>query len=122
MASVRLVSVCSASTVVSDTISEMASLASVRLVSDFSASQSGGGHERWGLFFSLCSLGRRGLNQALWWRAQQLRALLCPLFTWSEWAQTNTVVAGTTGDGADVSTVLLVDLGSSSHCGGGHEI
>jgi hypothetical protein len=46
------------------------------------------------------------------------RLLLWPLFARSAWALTATVVVDTTGEGADLASVSLVDLGSASHCGG----
>jgi hypothetical protein len=47
--------------------------------------------------------------------------LLWPLFARSAWAQTATVVAGTTGEGAALASVRSVSVGSDSHCGGGHD-
>jgi hypothetical protein len=44
-----------------------------------------------------------------------VRALLWPLFPWSAWAQTGTVVAGTTVEGAALVSVLSVGVGSASH-------
>jgi hypothetical protein len=37
-------------------------------------------------------------------------------FARSAWSQEATVVAGTTGDSADVASVLLVDVGPACHC------
>jgi hypothetical protein len=66
-------------TEVPDTISEVAALASVRLVGVSSASHCGGGHYGGGRGAGLGSVGLRGLSQPLWWRARQLRALLWPV-------------------------------------------
>jgi hypothetical protein len=79
----------------------------------------------------LSSLGRRGSNQPLSWRERYSRALLWPLFAWSGWAKSVTAVAGTTGEGATLTSVILagvdtadlasvrfVGVGSTSHCGG----
>jgi hypothetical protein len=43
------------------------------------------------------------------------------LFDWSGWAQTATVVVGTTGDGVSFASVLTVGVGSASQCGGGYD-
>jgi hypothetical protein len=51
----------------------------------------------------------------------KLRALLWPLFAWSAWAQLATVVAGTTSEGAALSSVRLIGVGSAIRCGGGHD-
>jgi hypothetical protein len=40
-------------------------------------------------------------------------------FARSAWSQEATLVAGTTGDAADVASVLFVDVGPASHCGAG---
>jgi hypothetical protein len=45
-----------------------------------SESHFGGVHDMRGRCTGLCSFGRRGLREALWWRARQLIALLWPLF------------------------------------------
>jgi hypothetical protein len=50
-----------------------------------------------------------------------VKALLWPLVAWSAWAQSATVVEGTTEEGADLASVRLVGVGSDSHCGGGHD-
>jgi hypothetical protein len=42
------------------------------------------------------------------WRAQEVRALLWPLFASSSWAKPETVVAGTRVEGAALSSVLSV--------------
>ena len=47
-----------------------------------------------------------------------MRALLWPLLARLAWAQPQTVVAGTSGEGAALASVLLVGLGSASNCGG----
>jgi hypothetical protein len=62
-----------------------------------SYSHCGGGHDRCGRLYSLCSLGRGGLSQPLRWWAQQLRALLWPLIARSAWARSATGLASTTG-------------------------
>jgi hypothetical protein len=49
-----------------------------------------------------------------------VKALLWPLFAWSAWAQTATVVAGKRGEGAALASVRLVGMGSARHCGAGH--
>jgi hypothetical protein len=107
-------------TVVAGTTDEGAALVFVRSVGVGSYIHCGGGHDRCGRCTDLCSLGRRGLSQPLWWRARHVRALICPLFARSALAQPDTVVAGTTGEGAALATVRLVGVGSASHCGGGH--
>ena len=91
------------------------------------------------------SRGGRVIRQPLWWQARQSRALLLHLFAWSAWAQTNTELADTKGEGAPVASgslfglglaatlvagtlskgaaqasVCSVVLGSASHCGGGN--
>jgi hypothetical protein len=48
-----------------------------------------------------------------------VRALLRPLFARSAWSQPATMVAGTTGEGADLASVPSVGVGSTSICGGG---
>jgi hypothetical protein len=70
----------------------------------------------------LRSLGRHGLSQPLWWRKRQVMALLWPLFDLSGWAQSVPVVAGTSVEGAALATVRSVDVGSDSHCDGGHDM
>jgi hypothetical protein len=50
-----------------------------------------------------------------------VRALLWPLFAWSAWAQPATVEAFTIGEGAALASDRSVDVGSTSHCGGGHD-
>jgi hypothetical protein len=69
----------------------------------------------------LSLLFRRGLSQTLWWRLRDLRPLVWPLFARSAWAQPVTVVASTTGVGAQLASVRSVGVGSASHCGGGHD-
>jgi hypothetical protein len=51
-----------------------------------------------------------------------VRALIWPLFTWSAWAHTATVVAGTSCGGAVLASVRSVGVGSASHCGRGHHM
>jgi hypothetical protein len=51
-----------------------------------------------------------------------VRALLWPVVAWSAWAKKGTVVKGTTGEGAALASVSSVGVGSTSHCGGGHDI
>jgi hypothetical protein len=99
--------------------SEIVALASIRSICVVSTSHCCGRHDRRGRCFGLCSLGRRGLIQPLWWRIRQVKALLWPLFDSSAWAQEATVVAGTTGEGAALASVLSVGISSGSHfCGG----
>jgi hypothetical protein len=50
-----------------------------------------------------------------------VRALLSPLFAPSAWAQSATVVAGTTDEGAALASVILVGVVSDSHCGSGND-
>jgi hypothetical protein len=50
-----------------------------------------------------------------------VRALLWLLFPRSAWAQTATVVAGTTVEGAALASVPSVGVGSASHCGVGDD-
>jgi hypothetical protein len=45
-------------------------------------------------------------------REYKPRALLWPLFAWSEWAHSSTVVAGTTGEGAALASVRSVGVSS----------
>ena len=49
-----------------------------------------------------------------------MRALLKPLFDRLALALAATEEAGTTGEGSDVASVLLVDVGSANHCDGWH--
>jgi hypothetical protein len=102
-----------------DTICEGYDLESVRSVGVVSASLGGGVHDRKGRCSGLCSLGRRGLRQPLWWRARQVGALLWPPFDWFAWDHPATVVAETTGEGADLAFVRLVGVGPASHRRGG---
>jgi hypothetical protein len=46
-------------------------------------------------------------------------ALLWTLFARSVLAQPATVMAGTTGEGADLASVRWIGVGLASHCGGG---
>ena len=48
--------------------------------------------------------------------------LLWPLFSWSEWAQPATLVADKTGEGAAMASDRLDGVGTSSHCGVGHDM
>ena len=108
-------------TVVAGTTCEGAGLASLRLVGEGSVRQCGGGHDSRRRCSVLCLLGLRGLRQPLRWKAPQLKALLRPLFILSAWAQSATVVSGTTVESAALDSVRLVVVGSASHCGGGHD-
>jgi hypothetical protein len=67
------------------------------------------------------SLGRRRLNQSLWWNARQVSALLWPLIVLTACAQPATVVAGTTGEGATLASFRLLGVGSTTECGGVHD-
>jgi hypothetical protein len=98
-------------TLVADTTGVDADLASVRLVGVGSASHCCCGQDGWRLCSGHYSLGLLGLSKPLWWLTRNIRALLWPLFAWSSWAQPATVVAGTTGEGVDLSFVRSVDLG-----------
>jgi hypothetical protein len=51
-----------------------------------------------------------------------VRALLWPMFDRSAWAQPVTLVAGTKGDGAALTSVRLVGVGPASQCGGVHDM
>jgi hypothetical protein len=44
------------------------------------------------------------------------------LFDWSAWAQPATVVAGTIGEGDVLACVQSFGVGSTSHCGSGHDV
>jgi hypothetical protein len=50
-----------------------------------------------------------------------VRALICPLYPRSTWAQPATVVAGTTVECDALVSVCSVSVGSASHCGGRHD-
>jgi hypothetical protein len=65
--------------------------------------------------------GRRGLSQAQWWRERQVSALFCPLLAWSACAQTTTVLAGTTVEGAALASVSLFGVGTDNLCVGGND-
>jgi hypothetical protein len=108
-------------TVLADSTGEGAALASFRLVGVGLASHCGGRHDRIGPCSSLCSLGRIGLEKALWWRARQVRELLCPLVARWAWAQPTTVVAVTTVEGAALDSVRFVSVGSAIHSVGGQD-
>ena len=69
----------------------------------------------------LCSLGRRGLNQPLCWRARNLKAQFYPLFDQLVYALAATVVAGDTYEGASLVSVRSAGVGSVSHFVGGHD-
>jgi hypothetical protein len=71
LASVRWLGLCQPATVVVGTRVEGASLISVRFIGEGSASHSGGGQDKRGRWSDLCSIGRRGIIQPLWWRVRQ---------------------------------------------------
>jgi hypothetical protein len=48
-----------------------------------------------------------------------VRALLCSMFAWSQCAHSVTVVARSSGEGASLTSVLSVSVGSDIHSGGG---
>jgi hypothetical protein len=50
-----------------------------------------------------------------------VRALLSLLSSLSAWAQPATVVAGTKVEGAALASLRSMGVGSTSHCGGGHD-
>jgi hypothetical protein len=108
-------------TVVAETTIEGAALASVRSVGVGTARHCGVGHDGRGRYSGLCSIGRRGLSQPLWWRTRQVRALLWPLFARSAWSQLATVVSDTKGEDAALASVRLSGVGSTSHCSGVHD-
>jgi hypothetical protein len=110
-----------AATVVAGATGEGAGLSFSRLVGVDSDSLCCGGHDMSGRCSGLLSLGLPRLNQPLIWRARQARALLWPQLARSGWAQPATVVAGTTGEGADLASGHSVGVGSANHCGGGHD-
>jgi hypothetical protein len=107
-------------TVVAGTTVEGCDLASVRLVDVLRKPL------LWGQFWCwrcLCifELGRRWLGQPLWWQGSQLKALLMTLSARSDWAQTATVVAESTREGAALASDRLVGVGPASHCGVGYD-
>jgi hypothetical protein len=53
-------------------------------------------------------------------RARHLRAQFWLLFSCSAWAQSSTVMASTTGEGAGLASVPLIGVVPASHCGGGY--
>jgi hypothetical protein len=108
-----------ATTAVEGKTGEGAAMASLGSVGLGSASYCGGGHDRRGRYSILCSIGRRWFSQAMWWRARQVKAGLCPLIAWSAWVQPATVVADTSGEGVALAPVPSVGVGSASHCVGG---
>jgi hypothetical protein len=63
-----------------------------------------------------------GMSQPTWWLERKRRALLWPLFAWSAWAHSATVVAGRKVEGAALSPVRLVGVSSGNHCGGWHNM
>ena len=63
----------------------------------------------------------RWLIHPLLWRAGQVKALLWPLYARSAWAQPATVVEDMKSEGATLASVRSDDVGSDSHCGGGHD-
>jgi hypothetical protein len=101
--------------VVAGTTAECSALACVRLIDVGSDSHCGGGDDCRGRCSVLCSLVRRGLKQSTLFWGRQLKALLWPVFAFSTWAQTATVVVGTTAEGAALACVRLFDVGSDSH-------
>jgi hypothetical protein len=111
LASVHSVGVGSVSHCGAGKTCELAALATVLLDGVVSASHYFGGQDMLGSFSGFCSIGRRGISQPLWWRARQVRALLCSLFASSAWGQPNTVVAGTTGEGAAQASVQSFGVG-----------
>jgi hypothetical protein len=106
---------------VAGTTVEGAALASVSLVVVGTDNHCVSGNDRLGRCSGLCSLGRRGSSQPLWWRARKVRALLWSLFALSAWDQRATVEAGKTGEGAALASVRLVVVRTVSHCGCGHD-
>jgi hypothetical protein len=102
-------------TVVAGTTFDGGALTSICLVVLCTASHCVGWHDMRERCSGFSSLGRRGLSQALWWRAQLLSALLWPLFSWSAWDQPATEMAGRTGYGTALASVLWVGVGTASH-------
>ena len=121
VATVRSVGVGSASHYVGGATVHGAAQNSVRLLGLGSAIHCDGAHDWLGHCSGLCSLRRLGLSQQLWWRARQVRDLLCPMFTCSSWVQPATVVPGMTGQVASLASTRLVGESSASHSGGGHD-
>jgi hypothetical protein len=80
-------------------------VASLRSDGVGSAVHCDGGQDSRGRWSGLCSFGRRRLSLQLWWRAQQVSAILLPLFALSEWAQPATVVGSTTVEGVVLASV-----------------
>ena len=60
-------------------------------------------------------VSRRAPCQPLCWRRRQVTARLRPFFALSLWDHTATVVAGTTGESAGVSSVRSVGVDSGRH-------
>jgi hypothetical protein len=108
-------------TVVAGKAVEGGDVASLRLFGVALNSHSLSGHYWLGRFCCLCLRGRRGLSQPMWWRARQVRTLLCPMFAWWALAHPATVVARTSGEGAALASVRSGGLGSASHCACGHD-
>jgi hypothetical protein len=65
-----------AATVVAGTAVEGTGLDCVRLNSVGTATHCVGGNDCLGHCSGLCSLGRRGVSQPMWWRARLMRALI----------------------------------------------
>ena len=130
---------------VADTTCDGAAVASLRSDGVGSAIHCDGGQDSRGCWSGLCSFGRRRLSLQLWWRAQQVSAIMLPLFAVWEWDQQGTLVGGTavegvvvayvrlwawahratvvsstTGEGAVLTSVRLVVVVTESHYGGGH--
>ena len=106
--------------VVSGTKCEGAAMTSARSVGVGLASHCGGGHDRSGRCSVLCSLGRRGLRQPLWWQKRQVRAQHFPLLVLSAWDQPATLVAGTTDQVTALASDGFVGMGLDIRSGGGH--
>jgi hypothetical protein len=98
---------------------EGTALASARFVGVFSAIH-GCGHDRRGRCCGICSIGRRGLSQALWWLDRHLRALLWPLFAWSALAKPATLLAINIVEGAAPASPRPPALRLVGLCGGSH--
>jgi hypothetical protein len=107
-------------TVEACTTGEDDALASVRSVGVGPAYHCRGVHDKRARCSGICSFGRRGLCQLLWWRERQVKALIRPLLARSSWVLPATVVAGTTFEGADLASARWVGVSSASHCVGGH--
>jgi hypothetical protein len=108
-------------TLLADTTGEGAALASVPSISVVSASHCVGLHDRCGRCSGVSSLGRRGHSQPRRWRAREVRALLCTLFSLSASAQPTTGVAETKREDGGLASFRLVGVGLDSHCCGGQD-